>query len=205
MRLLIADDHNLVRDALVSHVTRDNPQAEVLEASTFTEAREIAQARSDIDLILLDICMPGMGDLSDVEGLIQSMPETPVVLMSGQTESGIIEKTFACGARGFIPKTMRGKALVSVLQMIINGEKYVPDIMLDQPKNDENTKHNLSVRELQVLEQLVKGQPNKRIAQFLHIEETTVKLHLRSIFKKLEVHNRTEAVIRALDANMVSS
>jgi len=204
MKLLIADDHNLVRDALVSHITRDNPDTIVLEAASFDEAYDLINTQSGIDLVLLDICMPGMGDLSVVTELTTNMPKLPVALISGTIDPDMIEKTFACGARGFIPKTIHGKALLSVLQLIISGEKYIPDILLQPRQKEDDNHYDLSVRELQVLEQLVQGQPNKRIAQRLHIEETTVKLHLRSIFRKLKVHNRTEAVILAIRANIVS-
>ena len=203
MKLLIADDHHLFRDALVSHVIRSQSDAQVLEASTFGEANQIINQHHDIDLVLLDVFMPGMADLSNVADLIRTQTDLPVVLMSGNVDPGLVEKAFACGARGFIPKTMHGKALISVLQMVISGEKYVPDILLNSDAPTSTNEFDLSARELQVLEQLIKGQANKRIAQHLYIEETTVKLHLRSIFKKLGVRNRTEAVIQALNAGII--
>lgn len=202
MKLIIADDHDLVRDALATLVERDDSRATVLQASDFSSAFELADSHDDLDLVLLDVYMPGMDNLAGVEKITTRFPDLPVVVMSGTVQRGDVSRAFDMGARGFIPKTMNGKALVSVLHLVMSGARYVPDIMLEEDQQPAKPQFDLSPRELEVLEQLVKGLSNKVIARNLSIEETTVKLHLRSLFKKLNVNNRTEAVIVAMDSGL---
>lgn len=202
LKLIIADDHDLVRDALTTLIERDDPGATVLQASDFPAACEIASQHDDLDLALLDVYMPGMNDLAGVREITSRFPDLPVVMMSGMVQKGDVSRAFDMGAQGFIPKTMNGKALVSVLHLVMSGARYVPDIMLEEERQPSIPKFDLSPRELEVLEQLVKGLSNKVIARNLEIEETTVKLHLRSLFKKLNVNNRTEAVIVAMDSGV---
>jgi DNA-binding NarL/FixJ family response regulator len=202
MKIIIADDHDLVRDALALLVTHGTAENSVLQASDFDGALEAARLNADVDLVLLDVHMPGMKNMSAIEELNQLFPDLPVVLMSGQFNQRDVSRAFELGARGFIPKTLNGKALVCVLEMVINGVPYVPDIMLDSSAEDPSRMFDLSPRELEVLGQLFKGLSNKVIAAKLDIEESTVKLHLRTLFKKLGVNNRTEAVIVARDSGL---
>lgn len=204
MKLIIADDHDLVRDALSSLIERDDPQTTVLHASDFPGALELATVNPDMDLVLLDVYMPGMDNLAGVREMIAKFPQLSVVVMSGTIQKGDVSRAFEMGALGFIPKTMNGKALVSVLRMVMSGVRYVPEIMLEEEQQHRKPGFDLSPRELEVLEQLVKGLSNKVIARNLAIEETTVKLHLRSLFKKLHTNNRTEAVVVAIDSGMFS-
>ena len=204
LKLIIADDHDLVREALTTLIERDDPTAVVLQASDFPAALELATAHEGVDLALLDVYMPGMDKLSGVQQMTSRFPGLAVVVMSGTVQKGDVARAFEMGARGFIPKTMNGKALVSVLQLVMSGARYVPEIMLEKEQEPAKPKFDLSPRELEVLEQLVKGLANKVIARNLEIEETTVKLHLRSLFRKLNANNRTEAVIVAMESGMVS-
>lgn len=201
MKLIIADDHELVREALASLVERDSQDAHVLQASTYQEALALLIGEGEVDLVLLDVYMPGMQDMKSVSEMVQRFPDIPIVLMSGQVTQKIVDRGFELGARGFVPKTMNGRALISVLNLVCSGTKYVPEMMLSK-EEAMAAEVDLSPRETQVLEQLSKGLSNKVIARELGIEQSTVKLHLRSLFKKLGVTNRTEAVIKAKDANL---
>ncbi len=201
MKLIIADDHELVREALASLVERDANVAEVLQASTFQEALALLISEADIDLVLLDVFMPGMNDMNSVTEMIQRFPDVPIILMSGNVSQQIVDRGFELGVRGFVPKTMNGRALVSVLNLVHSGTKYVPEIMLTR-EAETAQQVQLSRRETEVLQQLAKGLSNKVIARELGIEQSTVKLHLRSLFKKLGAANRTDAVIKAKDANL---
>lgn len=203
MKLIIADDHELVRDALASLVERDSATSKVFQASNFQEALALLLSEGEIDLVLLDVFMPGMNDMQSITEMVQRFPDIPVVLMSGNVTQHIVDRGFEMGARGFIPKTMNGRALISVLNLVCSGTKYVPEIMLTK-QDAETHSIELSPREQQVLQQLAKGLSNKVIARELSIEQSTVKLHLRSLFKKLGASNRTEAVIKARDANLCS-
>jgi len=207
LKIVIADDHDLVRDAIITLIERDDPNSEVFGASDFDSARELLDQQVDVDVLLLDVIMPGMANMTSVRTIRDNYPNIPVVLMSGQISHGDVERGFEMGARGFIPKTMNGKTLLSVLHLVISGARYIPDLVLDEPsesKKANTDSPDLSARELDVLNELVKGLSNKVIAKNLGIEETTVKLHLRSLFKKLEVKNRTEAVIAAMDQGVIS-
>ena len=201
MKIIIADDHDLVREALSSLVIRDDSSAEIIQADSLPPVLQALTANSGIDLVLLDVHMPGMEDIQIIEQITTDYPNIPVVMMSGVVSRTDVDLCFQYGARGFIPKTLNGNALVSVLKMVLSGIKYVPDVMLEQQTQSTtpNT-HDLSKREHQVLQLLFEGQSNKIIAQNLYIEETTVKLHLRSLFKKLNAKNRTELVIKAIKA-----
>jgi DNA-binding NarL/FixJ family response regulator len=202
MKLIIADDHELVRDALDVLLVHFSADSEVLHAADFPGALELVKANEDTDLVLMDVYMPGMEDLAGLAELHRRFPELPVVMMSGRISQEDVRRAFDLGARGFIPKTLKGKALISVLELVLNGVRFVPDIMLGAASPKAKPEFDLSPREIEVLDQLAKGLSNKVIARELEIEETTVKLHLRSLFKKLGVNNRTEAVIVAKDSGM---
>ncbi|MBX2867595.1 MAG: response regulator transcription factor [Acidiferrobacterales bacterium] len=207
MKIVIADDHDLVRDALITLIERDDPNSEVFGASDFDGARELIDQQSDVDVLLLDVIMPGMANMTSVRTIRDKYPKIPVVLMSGHISQGDVERGFEMGARGFIPKTMNGKTLLSVLHLVVSGARYIPDLVLEESSDSKPAPaqaSNLSARELDVLNELVKGLSNKVIAKNLGVEETTVKLHLRSLFKKLEVKNRTEAVIAAIEQGIIS-
>lgn len=207
MKLIIADDHELVRDALVTLIQKGEPNATVLQACDFDAAMKLANEHEDIDLVMLDVHMPGMKDMASVKVMREAHAAIPVVLVSGHVQRGDVNRGFELGASGFVPKTMSGKALVAVLHLICSGARYVPELVLDgetSVKQSDANDHDLSAREMDVLVQLVKGLSNKVIARNLNIEPTTVKLHLRSLFKKLDVGNRTEAALVARDNGLVS-
>lgn len=199
MNIIIADDHDLVREALATLIVRDDEEAGVFQADSLPPVLELIDTQPKVDVLLLDVHMPGMSDLSVIQTITREHPGLPVVMMSGSIDKTIINQCYAYGASGFIPKTMNGNALVSVLKMVISGVKYVPDMMLQEDEPGHDQQHNeLTDREAQVLQLLLEGQSNKAIARQLFIEPTTVKMHLRSLFKKFAASNRTELVIKAI-------
>ena len=204
MKILIADDHELVRDALATLLERDDPDCEVLHADDFHSAFELVGQFEDIDIVLMDVYMPGMDSLNSLKVLLDNFPDTLVVLMSGHAQQVDISKGFDLGARGFVSKSMKGDGLRSVLNLVQSGMRYVPELMLDGNESGSELNSVVSKREKDVLGELSKGYTNKVIARNLSIEETTVKLHLRSIFKKLDATNRTEAVIKARQYKLIS-
>ena len=197
MNVIIADDHELVVEALATLIGRDQPGSSVFRAKNFEEAFNRAKREKALDIVLLDVYMPGMEIVSGLRKFHSIDPELPVVLMSGTVNRRDVDLGFENGAMGFIPKTMNGKALVSVLSMVSAGSRYVPEIVLENDDPLGSDQMNISPRERDVLRELVQGLSNKVIARNLNIEESTVKLHLRSLFRKLNVKNRTEAVIIA--------
>ncbi len=198
MKILIADDHDLVRDAISSLITRDDRKTKVVQACDIPQALEILQQQADFDLILLDVNMPGMNNLQSIETVAKAFPKIPIAMISGDVKKQEVERSFELGAQGFIPKTMNGDSLILTLKLIISGTKYVPEICLAPDDDPNEGDSDLSKREQQVLNELFKGHSNKVIAKNLFIEETTVKLHLRSLFQKLQANNRTEVVVKAL-------
>lgn len=209
MRILLADDHDLLRDTLEVFLQRLDPKVQVLHARSFPDALDQASRATGLDLILLDLRMPGMNGLTGLEVMHRRYPSVPVVLMSGEINRDTVFSALGAGAAGFIPKVMGGKAMLNALQLIMSGERYVPDIVLSsaQPWQDEeltrgggsnNPLSKLSRRERDVMALLTKGDSNKEIAKELQIEAVTVALHLSSIYRKLGVTNRTQAVKTAM-------
>jgi DNA-binding NarL/FixJ family response regulator len=210
MRILLADDHDLLRDTLEVFLQRLDPKVQVMHARSFPDALDQAQRAPNLDLILLDLRMPGMNGLTGLEVMRQRYPSVPVVLMSGEVNRDTVFSALGAGAAGFIPKVMGGKAMLNALQLVLSGERYVPDIVLSsaQPWQEEeltrggggstNPLSKLSRRERDVMNLLTKGNSNKEIAKELQIEAVTVALHLSSIYRKLGVTNRTQAVKTAM-------
>lgn len=208
MHILLADDHDLLRDTLEVFLQRLDPDLQVLHARSFPDALEQAARATAIDLILLDLRMPGMNGLTGLEVMRRRYPQIPVVLMSGEVNRDLVFSALGAGAAGFIPKAMGGKAMLSALRLVLSGERYVPDVVLapGQPSNDVesscaapgNPLAKLSRRERDVMSLLTKGKANKEIAKELQIEAVTVALHLSSIYRKLGVTNRTQAVTVAM-------
>jgi two-component system, NarL family, nitrate/nitrite response regulator NarL len=205
MKVLLADDQDLVRDSLVTLISAYAPGAEVTGVNSLDAAIGMLKRGNRYDVAILDLQMPGMNGLEGLGKVIASWPNLPVVLMSGAASDSDVEKAITMGAKGYLPKTMAGKVLVRAIELILAGEVYLPSTALRQaPRADapERRPSALTEREFQVLRQLKEGLANKEIAQRLDINVATVKLHLRSLSKKLEVRNRTELVLKAIQLGL---
>ena len=201
MRLLLADDHHLVRDALKGLLLQSDPEMDIVTACDLPEALQHARGRGPFDIVLLDLKMPGMNGLEGVRKMIDQDPDLPVVLMSGAASSVDVHTALELGIRGYIPKTMTGRALFNAIRLVADGDTYLPsDFMLG---GQSGSAPILTQREHQVLAELRQGNSNKEIARTLDISEATVKLHVRSLSKKLDARNRTDIVIRAIDMSLV--
>ena len=202
LRILLADDHRLVRENLSAFLEMMEKDVRVFQAANFKEAEAIATRQPDLDVIILDLMMPGMNDLSGVSTMRGLRPDVPLAILSGSTRPEHIKGALDLGAKGFIPKTIGGQALLSVLRLILSGDTYIPPIALSAERQgdgqDRGPYDDLTAREKEVLNLLIDGDTNKRIAKELEIQEVTVKVHLQKVFKKLGVSNRTEAVSKAL-------
>lgn len=227
MKLVIADDHNLFRDALVEYIMRADHKAEIAVAKDLHEALDIMEDDPNQDLVLLDLTMPGMNGMEGFRSFRKTYPETPVSLMSGTAEPEHVNEAIEIGAVGYFPKTLSGKALVSAIQLVLNGERFVPidnttHSVVSSYKADEGISPlgqmagkaeaqkippsdiNLTPKEQEVLTHLAKGATNKHIANELHVQVVTVKLHVRGICRKLEVTNRTQAALKAKELGLVA-
>ncbi|BAI74526.1 two-component response regulator (plasmid) [Azospirillum sp. B510] len=206
-RILIADDHPMVRDALRSAVLYSCQATDVMEADRLDSVMQALEERGDLDLVLLDVNMPGMNGLGGLRTLRQRFPATPVVVVSAHEERRWVREAMESGAAGFIPKSTPRDAIAAALRQVLNGELYVPpQTGVEDGANDcEDAEtaeiarriSTLTAQQLRVLELLGTGKLNKEIAFDLSITETTVKAHVSAILQKLKVYSRTQAVVIA--------
>jgi DNA-binding NarL/FixJ family response regulator len=203
MKVLIADDHPLVRDALARSLRQLAPEAEVIEAGDRASA-EAALLRAQPALALVDLNMPGMLGPAGVRALAALAPRTRVAVVSGEQDPVMMRAAFAAGAVGFLPKSDGPATLQQALRLLLDGGTYTPPQVL--AGLDDGTPGRsparadpggLTPRQLDVLRCLMRGEPNKLIARELGLTEGTVKIHIAAILRCLQVRNRTEAVVVA--------
>ncbi len=218
MQILLADDHGLVREALTAYLSKPGSDISVIPAASLDEAIEVVADRAeDVDLAVLDLRMPGMAGVDGIDRFRQACPDVPVAILSGLASEEDVRSCLDKGAVGFFPKTLSGPSLVNAIKLVLSGEKFVPydvsGLALPEELRDaigggatepsaEAKAINLSRREGAVLGFLLKGQSNKEIARELDLQEVTIKLHMRSICRKLDVKNRTQAALRARELGL---
>lgn len=203
MRILIADDHDLLRDTLVLFLENEGGM-ETTAVASFDEARARIEQDEAYDLVLLDYNMPGMNGLDGVKRALDMREGQRVALISGEATKKIAEQALEAGAAGFVPKSLPAKSFVNAVKFMAMGEQYAP---LDFMTAEEEARSNpiadkLTDRELQVLEGLTQGMSNKEIARQLNIQEPTVKLHMKTLYRKLGAANRTQAALIAREAGL---
>lgn len=204
MNVLIADDHPLVRDALARVVLQIEPDARIQAVGGFPSVRE-ALAVSMPDLLLIDLNMPGMKGLEAVRELRQAHPALVIVVASGQDDPATIRAVLTAGANGFVPKSEPPELLIQALKLVRAGGIYIPARTLGESGLElgrEVDISGLTPRQQDVLQLLLKGEPNKLIARQLGLTEGTVKVHIAAILRGLQVRNRTEAVVRARELGL---
>jgi len=201
--LLIADDHPLFRGALREAVTGLFGRVEVGEAGTFEEVTDLLERGGDVDLILLDLSMPGIRGFSGLMYLRAQYPSLPVVVVSANDDPAVIRRCMEFGASGFIPKTLGVEALRGAVARVLQGEVWTPpDVDLARQSDAETAAliarlSTLTPQQVRVLMMLSGGLLNKQIAYELGVSEATVKAHVSAILQKLGVESRTQAVIAA--------
>jgi DNA-binding NarL/FixJ family response regulator len=210
LKILVVDDHPLIRQALQNVLHQLDATVQILEAADCARALDLAAAHTDLDIILLDLYLPGMGGLDVLSLLRERYPGLPVVVLSAsndrETVLGAIEK----GAMGFIPKSSSNEVMLSALRLVMSGGIYLPpeilgnhsaaiDISVATSSAPSPTRSptdlGLTERQLQVLALMVQGKSNKLISRELNLAEGTVKIHVSAILKALNVTSRTQAVV----------
>jgi two-component system nitrate/nitrite response regulator NarL len=200
-RILIADDHTMVRDMLVAYLTAFSDFT--ITAVGDVDEAVAALAAEPFDLILLDYNMPGMNGFEGLARMIKLSSPTPVAIMSGSALPTIAEQALQEGACGFLPKTLSARSLVNAIRFMIAGDTYLPSGM--NRAGDSAAlpfAGQLSKREREVLAGLCQGKSNKQIALDLGLREPTIKLHVKMVCRKLSARNRTHAAMIARDAGM---
>jgi DNA-binding NarL/FixJ family response regulator len=211
MKILIVDDHALIRDAMRGLLKKLKRGATVLEAADSRQAMEIIASHPDISLVLLDLSLPDSDGLQVLMELRERYPAIAIVVLSAVQERAKVMKALELGAVGYIPKSARREVMIGALTLIFAGGVYIPPEVLAReelshsaaipPHNDRPivspSEVGLSGRQLDVLALLMQGKNNKIICRSLGLAEPTVKNHVTAILKALKVTNRTEAVIAA--------
>jgi DNA-binding NarL/FixJ family response regulator len=202
-RVLIADDHPLFRGALREAVNGLFDRVEAAEAGTFEQVVERLDSGGEVDLILLDLQMPGVRGFSGLMYLRAQYPSLPVAIVSANDDPAVIRRAIAFGAAGFLPKTLGVEALRGAIARILAGEVWTPpDVELVGAPDAEAAAvitrlATLTPQQVRVLMMLSSGLLNKQIAYELGVSEATVKAHVSAILQKLGVDSRTQAVIAA--------
>jgi DNA-binding NarL/FixJ family response regulator len=201
--IVIADDHPLFRGALRQAIGSLMPQTRVLEANGLEELHGALNSEKEVDLILLDLTMPGVQGFSGLISLRAQHPHIPVVIVSASEEPTIIRRAIEFGASGFIPKSLDVDGIGAAIQAVLAGETWIPpDVDLTAAEDKETTDlvrrlATLTPQQVRVLMMLSEGLLNKQIAYELTVSEATVKAHVSAILDKLGVDSRTQAVIAA--------
>ncbi|RST50629.1 response regulator transcription factor [Variovorax sp. MHTC-1] len=217
MKILIADDHRLVIEAVKAKLSEIEPGIEFVLAMSVDEL--FAGASDDIDLAVIDLNMPGADGQAHVDEIRRRHPAVPVIVLSGYEDPAIMRSALERGVLGFIPKAYSPEVMLSAVRLVLAGGVYVPPMMLAavppgivagvpaeasqrasaaaSAQTLEHLRNVLTERQVEVLQLLSQGKPNKLIGRALGISEGTVKIHLAAIFRALNVRNRTEAVVAA--------
>lgn len=197
--LLLADDHDLVRETLAEYL-RHQGGFGVICADGIDQALELYADHGPFGLVLLDYSMPGMEALTGLERM-RALADCPVALLSGTATPGIARQALKRGAAGFLPKTLSPADMVFAVHDMLQGEVYFPLEFMSRPGETEMD-ITLTPRETDVLQGIVEGKSNKEIARDLDIQEVTVKLHLKTLSRKLGARNRTHAAMLARDRGL---
>ncbi len=202
-RIVIADDHPLFRGALATALGKVSSGITVLEAGAYDEVVALLAKDHDIDLVFLDLTMPGVKAFSGLIQLRAQFPGVPVVVVSANDDPSVVRRCMEFGASGFIPKTLAADDMRDAARLVLEGSVYVPpgvDLMADHDAETRDIAQrlsNLTPQQMRVLMMLSEGLLNKQIAYELNVSEATVKAHVSAILLKLNVDSRTQAVILA--------
>lgn len=213
MKLILADDHTLFRNGLALLLKARCAHCEIWEGDGLDAALAEAQAHPDAEVALLDLNMPGMDGMQGIRRFKALLPELPLIILTGADAPQQIQEVLAAGASGFIPKSSTPAVMLSAIQLVLSGGTYVPPQVLSgspAPAHSraasgvrERAQNQLTERQMQVLRLLAAGKPNKSICRELDIEEGTVKAHIATIFRVLDVCNRTEAASVARETGLL--
>jgi DNA-binding NarL/FixJ family response regulator len=200
LKILIADDHQMVREGVKGALSALDIELVTLEAEDFFGVIHAVTSHTDIDLILLDISMPGMKGIKNIVDLKALAPDIPIAILSAHNDPGLIKEALSLGADGYISKTSKTTIMLSAIRLILDGEIYIPSLFLEP--NNTHTQDNIDVnstlgkltsRQREVYGCMRTGASNKEIARQIGCAESTVKAHVTMILKTLNVSSRAKA------------
>jgi two-component system, NarL family, nitrate/nitrite response regulator NarL len=214
VRIVFADDHNLIRESIIPYLMRLADKVEILQASNVAEAEKHLRS-GPADLVILDLQMPGMTNLDGIDAIKRVSKSARIAILSGFYDKRTITLALEKGVNGFIPKTTTGNSLLNALRIILDGETFVPSAVMDDDgpslfgqdqrptEIDKDGKlGHLTEREIEILKDLVVGKTNKEIANKLSLQEITIKVHMRNIYRKIGADNRADAVRISMEAGL---
>jgi two-component system nitrate/nitrite response regulator NarL len=205
MKLLIVDDHAILREGLAALLQQFEQGALVLQASDATEGLCLVEAHPDLDAVFLDLNIPDQSGMEAIPVFAKRCPQLPVIVLSSSEDPSDVRLALKLGAFGYVPKSASPRNIVSALRLVLAGEIYVPPLLLDfAPTAADGVDRatlkpgeRLTERQTEVLRQLCRGLTNKEISRALDLSEKTTKSHITAIFKVLGVVNRTQAAAAA--------
>jgi len=211
MKILIVDDHSVVREGLAALLCQSREDIAVLQAPDGAAALTLVEDNRDLDAVLLDLAMAGLGGMPTLLEFGRRFPDLPVIILSSSEDPQDVRQAFASGALGYIPKSATPKTLLSALQLVLQGNVYVPPFVLEEQAFAPSrtlaasgaASPKLTERQIDVLKLLSAGLSNKEIANELGLSEKTVKVHVTGIFKALNVINRMQAASAARAAQLI--
>ncbi len=211
MRIMVVDDHALVRRGMTYVVKEGFPDAEVVEAESAAAALTVFQAGTEIDLALVDVRMPDLDGLELLRAIKAGWSDVPVIMLSTYENAPYVKRALSDGAAGYLLKDATPEDLSQAINVALSGSgnvlspRVIQNLFDDQgsssgthPQNGRRTEYSLTQREHDILELLSEGRSNRDIAQALFLSEKTVKAHLAAIFRKMGVTNRTQAAMMAV-------
>jgi DNA-binding NarL/FixJ family response regulator len=196
MRFLVVDDHAMVREGLAAVLRKTWAQAEVLLAPTCETALAVAADAADIDLVILDLHLPDSTGLDTLSAFGDCRPDLPIIILTASEDPEYVRAAFARGALGYAPKSAPTSTLIAAINLVLSGSTYVPTFMVGAPTQQQPRAieiRGLTPRQSEVLEMISTDVGNKEISRRLNISERTVKAHLTTIFRVLNVSDRRQA------------
>ncbi len=211
MKILVVDDHPVLREGISALLRQDGVDTVVLQADSGVDALEVIKQNADLDIVVLDLMLPDIGGIEAMTEFAKVRPELPVIILSSSEDPRDARNAFANGALGYVPKSSSRYALLSAIKLVLNGDLYVPRVLLEagvDARAAAFTPHGhgdtlLTPRQIEVLRLISDGSPNKTIATELGLSEKTVKAHITAIFKVLKVVNRTQAAAAGRKAGLI--
>ena len=210
MKLLVIDDHPIVLDGLQALLSGSGQDMVVLTARDAAGGFKLLDEHPDLDMVLLDLKLPGLNGHAAISEFGRLRPTLPVIVLSSSEDPADVRKAIGLGALGYVPKSASRHALLSAIGLVLNGEIYLPSLMAERPFAETPREEaagsralRMTERQVEVLAMLSQGLANKVIAARLNLSEKTVKIHISAIFKALNVVNRTQAAAIAREMGLL--